>query len=100
MVTIQVHSCRRTLDISQHQYAVLLEMFQSKAYLVTNEGKDYKAWLQCGDTKSPTRISTTTAKVLFAGGWIVQSKAGQAQARKGLFYYELSSKIVKIFSAM
>lgn len=96
VLKLKVGNFIREVALSQKQFDVLREMYSTKVFLVTNEGENYKAWLQNSSLKSNTQVRITTAKSLYASGWIILSKTYHPSFSSWV-YYELSPKAQKLF---
>ena len=80
--------------LSSAQQKVVLLMFTEDYYMVNNEGRDFKVWLEDKSLTKRGTLNRNTGEYLHREGWVSPAvNVGRVSSR--LFYDVLSEKAIK-----
>ncbi|PEW74041.1 hypothetical protein CN449_15360 [Bacillus thuringiensis] len=83
----------RLKKLSQPQRRIILQMRDNNLYLVTNEGSDFKCWLETEDLKRVRiPVGRRTGEALHKSGWIEIVNEELTRLRR--FHYRLTKKAI------
>lgn len=82
------------MTLTPAQKRVILHMLVDDYYLVNNEGKDYKVWLEDKSLTKRSTLNRTTAEVLSRQGWFTLAPI-ISRTNPNLIYNTLSERALK-----
>ena len=80
--------------LSSAQQRVILTMFKEDYYMVNNEGRDFKVWLEDKAFTMRGTLNRNTGEVLHREGWLSPA-VNVNRVGSRLFYDVLSQKAIK-----
>ena len=84
--------------LSNYQRNVLLEVYTKGLYIVTNEGANFKCWLEDKTGFKYKGVNKRTVEILFKEGYIVDLKNDKKSFN--IFRYELSDRTLNYIKKM
>ena len=85
-------------NLSDYQKNLLLEVYSKGLYIVSNEGVNYKCWLEDKKGLKLKTVNRRTVGILFDEGYIVPLKNDTKNFN--LYHYELSDKTLNYIKRM